>query len=60
MSGTGRTYSCQDDPAGEQEARVVEAAGQGEHDGGDVGVEGVDGDEADYGGLGRVVDEPAC
>lgn len=52
------SYGCDANPAGEEEAGVLEAAGEGEDGGGDVGVDGVDSEEADHCSLGSVVDEP--
>lgn len=37
----------------------MEAAGEGEDGEGEVGIDGVDGEETDDGGLRGVVDEPA-
>lgn len=53
-----RTYGSDTDPAREEEAWILKAAGEVEDVGGYVGVDGVDGEKADHGGLGGVVDEP--
>lgn len=47
------------DPTREEEAWILKAAGEVEDVGGYVGVDGVDREKADHGGLGGVVDEPS-
>lgn len=54
-----QAYRCYADPAREHEARVFEAAGEGEDGEGEVGVDGVDCEQPDNGRLRGVVDEPA-
>lgn len=49
---------CDADPARKQQTRVPEPAAEGEGSEGEVGVDDVDGEESDNGGLGGIVDEP--
>lgn len=51
----GREGASDGDPGGEQETRVFGAAGEVEDPGGDVGIQGVGGEEADDGCLGGVI-----
>ena len=57
-SGCQRTYGCDADPAGQEEAWVCETTSKSEDGGGDVGIDCVDGEKAYDCCLRGVIDEP--
>jgi hypothetical protein len=54
----GSSYRGDSDPAWQEEARIVEPAGEGEHGRGHVGVDDVDGKQTDHCRLRCIVDQP--